>query len=252
MASPGFEPETFSHEKTIHFEFYLDSDTAISISGEMADKIDLSNEDVSVTVELIDSLIMKLVPSWKPTSESSSCRANSSCGDQHLCQNGGTLFECPWGSGLVKPTSMTSDSSAEYGITTASDATNFKVLESDKYSFDECYKGSDGYGSSSDYMVHVLKRIMKLIFGDSVMMNDSAMNSAISSPHISKTFSLSSFCSLSELSLTDNNLYDGLKVEVDSIEKQFHQRFVELLRMKEEAIRSAKKKWIAKKIIAAN
>ena len=240
------------HGKTIHFDFYLDSDTAISIAGEMAEQLDLSNADVSVIAELIDSLIMKLVPSWKPTSESSSCGRNSSRGDQHLCQNDGTFFGCPWGSGLVKAASMISDSSAEYVITTVSDATNVKVLESDKYSFDECYKGSDGYGSSSDCMVHVLKRIMKLIFGDSVMMNDSAMNSAISSPHISKTFSLSSFCSLSELSLTDKHQYDGLKVELDSIYMQFHLRFLELLRMKDEAIRSAKKKWIAKKKIAVN
>lgn len=242
------------HGKTIHFEFYLDSDTAISIAGEMAEQLDLSNEDVSVIAELIDSLIMKLVPSWKPTSESSSCGANSSRGDQHLCQNDGTFFGCPWGSGLVKAASMISDISAEYVITTASDATNVKVLESDKYSFDECYKGSDGYGSSPDCMVHgqLIEKNYEANSGDSVVMNDSAMDSAISSPHISKTFSLSSICSLSDLSLTDKHQYDGLKVEMDSIYMQFHLRFLELLRMKDEAIRSAKKKCIAKKKIPVN
>ncbi|XP_062027728.1 serine/threonine-protein kinase WNK8-like [Rosa rugosa] len=237
------------HGKTIHFEFYLDSDTAISIAGEMAEQLGLSNDDVCVTAELIDSLIMKLVPSWKPTSESSSCGANSSCGDQRVRQNG-----CPWGSALVKAASMISDISAEYGTTTASDATKVKVLESDKYSFDDCYEGSDGYGSSPDCMIlgQLKQKNYEDNFGDSLVMNDSAMNSTIWSPDRSKTYSLSSICSLFELSLMEKHPDDGLKVELDSIDLQFHHRFVVLLKMKEEAIQSAKKKWIAKKKMGDN
>ncbi|PRQ16656.1 putative protein kinase WNK-NRBP family [Rosa chinensis] len=237
------------HGKTIHFEFYLDSDTAISIAGEMAEQLGLSNDDVCVTAELVDSLIMKLVPSWKPTSESSSCGANSSCGDQRVRQNG-----CPWGSALVKAASMISDISAEYGTTTASDATKVKILESDKYSFDDCYEGSDGYGSSPDCMIlgHFKQKNYEDNFGDSLVMNDSAMNSTIWSPNRSKTYSLSSICSLFELSLMEKHPDDGLKVELDSIDLQFHHRFLVLLKMKEEAVQSAKKKWIAKKKMGVN
>ncbi|XP_050376835.1 probable serine/threonine-protein kinase WNK10 [Argentina anserina] len=230
--------------KTIHFEFYLVSDTAISIAGEMAEQLDLSTEDVSLTAELIDSMIMKLVPSWKPTSESPSCGANSAFGDQHVCQADGS----PWGSRFVKAASMISDISAEYGVTTFSCVTDVKVSELDKYSFDECYRGLDGYCSSPDGMVHgqLKQRNSDDNSGDSVVINDLAMNSAISSPDRSITHSLSSICNLSELSLMEKHAYDGLKVELDSIDLQFHQHFLELMRMKEEAIQNAKKKWIAK------
>ncbi|KAL6182814.1 hypothetical protein ACLB2K_044226 [Fragaria x ananassa] len=238
------------HGKTIHFEFYLHTDTAISIAGEMAEQLDLSTEDVSVTAELIDSLIMKLVPSWKPTSDSSSCGANSSYGDQHLCQVDGSH----WDSGFINPTSMISDISAEYGVTNVSGTTDLKVLESDMYSFDECYRGSDGNCLSPDCLVHGQLKQKKYEddFGDSIVINDSAMNSSISSPDRSKTCSLSSICSLSELSLMEKHAYDGLKVELDSIDLQFHQHFLELLKMKEEAIHNAKKKWITKKRTAVH
>lgn len=137
--------------KKIDFEFYLDSDTAVSIAEEMVEQqIDLLNEDVSAIAELIDNLIVKLVPSWKPTSFG----VNSSC------------------------------------VTMASDT--------------------------------------------------------------SKTSSLSSICSLAELSLLNKDQCDGLKMELDSIDKQYHQRSLELLRMKEEAIQTAKKKWTAMKQIAVN
>lgn len=118
------------------------------------------------------------------------------------------------------------------GITTASGVTNVKVLELDKYSFDECYKGSEIHGSSPDCMVHgqLKQKNSEDNSGDSVVMNDSAMNSAISSPDRSKTYSLSSICSLSELSLMDKHPYDSLKVELDAIDMQFHQRFLELLK----------------------
>ena len=38
--------------KNNHFTFYLDSDTGLSIAGEMVKQLDLSNEDVAVIAEL--------------------------------------------------------------------------------------------------------------------------------------------------------------------------------------------------------
>ncbi|KAM1984663.1 hypothetical protein ACFX16_012899 [Malus domestica] len=55
--------------RNIRFDFYLDSDTVISIAWEMVEQLDLSHEDVSVVAELIDNSIVKLVPGWKPSSE---------------------------------------------------------------------------------------------------------------------------------------------------------------------------------------
>ncbi|KAL6222731.1 hypothetical protein ACLB2K_006122 [Fragaria x ananassa] len=48
----------------------------------------------------------------------------------------------------------------------------------------------------------------------------------------------------SELSLVDKHHYDQLKAELDSIDAQYQQRFVELVKMKEDAIQSAKKKLV--------
>ncbi|KAM0985297.1 hypothetical protein ACFX13_012807 [Malus domestica] len=51
------------------FEFYLESDTVISIAGRWLSNLMFHIEDVSVVAELIDNLIVKLVPGWKPSSE---------------------------------------------------------------------------------------------------------------------------------------------------------------------------------------
>ncbi|KAM2504855.1 hypothetical protein PS1_038732 [Malus domestica] len=120
--------DTCGRVRNIHFEFYLDSDTAISIAGEMVEQLDLSHEDVSVIAELIDNLIMKLVPGWKPSSEGSSCGTNSSYGDHPAPQNVVSHFanaeDRDDQASMILDTSATS---AEYGVPTASGASNVKV-----------------------------------------------------------------------------------------------------------------------------
>ncbi|TKY47938.1 serine/threonine-protein kinase WNK4 [Spatholobus suberectus] len=64
--------------RNIHFPFYIDSDTAISIAEEMVEHLELTNEDVSVIAELIHNMIVKFVPSWKPLCE------NLSSGTDHF------------------------------------------------------------------------------------------------------------------------------------------------------------------------
>ncbi|CAK7340689.1 unnamed protein product [Dovyalis caffra] len=58
--------------RNIDFDFYLDSDTAVSVSEEMVEQLDLSIKDAALIVELIDSMILKFIPSWN--SEVSSIR----------------------------------------------------------------------------------------------------------------------------------------------------------------------------------
>lgn len=55
--------------RNIHFTFYLDTDTAVSIAGEMAENLELPIEDVAFVADLIDELILKFVPGWKPSFE---------------------------------------------------------------------------------------------------------------------------------------------------------------------------------------
>ncbi|KAK9072105.1 hypothetical protein SSX86_008537 [Deinandra increscens subsp. villosa] len=53
--------------RNIHFPFYLDSDTAHTIAQEMVEQLYLLHEDVAVIAELIDDMILKFVPTWKPS-----------------------------------------------------------------------------------------------------------------------------------------------------------------------------------------
>ena len=149
--------------KSIHFAFYLDSDTALSIAGEMVEQLDFSNEDVAVIAELIDVMTSELVPTWKPAFKSMLCGANSSCEDSLVLHNGGTSLRHPCDSGSAKGTSDTvteqhpisllangeeqstvesalSGMSTKDDATVASDANDIKSLECPD---DECYEASD-------------------------------------------------------------------------------------------------------------
>ena len=59
--------------RNIHFLFYLDTDTAVSVATEMVEHLELADHDVDFIAELIDYLIMKLLPWWKPSPDHFSC-----------------------------------------------------------------------------------------------------------------------------------------------------------------------------------
>ncbi|KAK4486551.1 hypothetical protein RD792_009236, partial [Penstemon davidsonii] len=46
----------------VHFEFYLNHDTSLSIAAEMVEQLDLWKDDVAFIAELIDDLISQLIP----------------------------------------------------------------------------------------------------------------------------------------------------------------------------------------------
>ncbi|MED6158769.1 putative serine/threonine-protein kinase wnk6, variant 2 [Stylosanthes scabra] len=52
--------------RNIHFIFYLDTDTAVSVSSEMVEQLELAEQNVLFIAELIDLLLLKLVPDWEP------------------------------------------------------------------------------------------------------------------------------------------------------------------------------------------
>lgn len=75
--------------KNIDFSFYLDSDTAHTIAQEMVEQLELVYEDIAVIAELIDDLILKFVPTWKPSfRKSSSSEGMSSPEGSIIIQNG--------------------------------------------------------------------------------------------------------------------------------------------------------------------
>jgi len=52
--------------KHIHFLFYLDSDTALSVASEMIGELELVNKDIKFIAELIDLILMNLISGWEP------------------------------------------------------------------------------------------------------------------------------------------------------------------------------------------
>ncbi|KAE8727171.1 putative serine/threonine-protein kinase WNK6 [Hibiscus syriacus] len=52
--------------RNIHFLFFLDSDTALSVSSEMVEQLELADQNVVFIAELIDLLLLKLIPTRKP------------------------------------------------------------------------------------------------------------------------------------------------------------------------------------------
>ncbi|EOY23931.1 hypothetical protein QUC31_008506 [Theobroma cacao] len=246
--------------RNIHFSFYLDSDTAISIAAEMVEQLDLSNEDVTDIAELIDSMIMKFVPCWKPSFGSISCLQDGSCCPSKATVKTVGKQEAFTDFAVVKcqdtQESVSSDMSAECDGMVASDGSNNKPMGSSGYSYGECHKGSSTYDFGLlDIGVYNHPRHKETgneeNLGESVLINDSTKNSETSlmdsCSFASQDMSLSSICSLS---LADKDQVDELKLELDAIDTQYHQCFQELMRMREEAMENAKKRWITKKRVS--
>ncbi|KAJ7951343.1 putative Kinase [Quillaja saponaria] len=106
--------DSFGRVRNIHFLFYLDSDTAVSVAGEMVEQLELADHDVTFIAELIDDLIMKLLPGWKPSSDYSSSGTVSLYGTSPKTSGG-----CPWGSLLANiPAGLTVEQDVFSGINT--------------------------------------------------------------------------------------------------------------------------------------
>ena len=52
--------------RNIYFLFFLNSDTALSVSSEMVEQLELADQNDVFIAELIDLLLLNLIPSWKP------------------------------------------------------------------------------------------------------------------------------------------------------------------------------------------
>ncbi|KAE9599481.1 hypothetical protein Lal_00039453 [Lupinus albus] len=257
--------DTDGRARNIHFPFFMDSDTAISIAAEMVEHLELASEDVAVIAELIHNMIVKLVPNWQPSSQDLQFRSD------HLCRSSdvqnGDIGSCHWpplssdfdtkavdGDFVIskhidredqeKQESIMSDISAEYGVPVASDC---KGLEHGFSVLDECWKGSDVFSCNSDFMFCGQDDGQKNKANNQSESHSpsSLMNSCSSSSEI---FDMSRICSLT---LADKDLSsDDLQVELDAIDVQYQQCFRRIEKMREEAIENAKRKWIARKIMS--
>ncbi|KAM6557787.1 hypothetical protein CsatB_004806 [Cannabis sativa] len=235
--------------RNIHFAFFLDSDTTVSIAGEMVEQLDLTNEDISVIAMLLDNLIVKLVPSWKLASGNLSTGTDSSTDDCSILVNDES---CSWDSVPGTPLSHEIDSQHILELTQLEDCAN-KVSdisaeygENMSYKLDELFKGSERCGFGSEYNHEQEENFHE---GKLETTGKSSVLSYYDScSGLSQNFSLAS---MQSLSLGENNDYEELKQELDAIDTQYQQYCLELMRLREQAIENSKKRWIMKKKVAA-
>lgn len=203
--------------KNIHFTFYLYADTALSIAGEMVEELSLLNVDMKTISEMINDLVLKLVPSSVNSLYDDSVihKWNALCisteeidiSNQAVGQNS-PFFEVNHGS----------DESVELSFsnydTTASDAARSSSTTSNN--IDESSEEITGYGFACS--------------------DDDAYFSA--SSHSSSSL-MEGF---DEKELCD----DDIQLELDAIDKKYQQYWCHLIRMREAAIEKLKRKWTSK------
>ncbi|GLT79796.1 hypothetical protein SLA2020_512710 [Shorea laevis] len=263
--------------RNIHFLFYLDTDTALSVAAEMVEQLELAEHDVAFIADLIDYLIIKLLPEWKPSSDYSSSEAISSIGESPVLGNCETFAANQWDSVLavakkdVTSGLNTNPKNGSHGVyhSTRSLA-NLEDRESEISMVSEIliedassktymvfeatdgsYKGLSGYHSELE-LGHSYSNEFNSR-NDSgaeecMLLNEFAKNTAISFPNLNcilNDMSLNSSCP--SLSLMDKDLDDELRLELEGIEAQYERWFQELSRMREEALEATRKRWMAKK-----
>ncbi|CAL1373672.1 unnamed protein product [Linum trigynum] len=204
--------------RNIHFSYFLDSDTTLTIAEEMVEQLELPSEDVAVIAEMIDSLIMKLH------------------GAAIMQQNGlfgsnNTQLLFTKEQEEARATTIVSDiSSTEFYLTTVSSSDD--VIDNNQQQTVILSSSPDYYGLGQDASDVIIS-------SDSVVNNNNNMSC------------LSSICSLSH-GEEDKQSQEGdeLQLELAAIDMQYNMFFQELSRLREEAVENAKRKWMAKKKVA--
>ncbi|KAJ0971098.1 hypothetical protein J5N97_019057 [Dioscorea zingiberensis] len=219
--------------KNIHFQFFLDTDTAMSVAGEMIEELKLSHYDVIFIADFIDYLIMKLVPGWRPSTDCSSCGTMSPCKAHRACLN--SEFSVPCNS----PTQTGFEATSDMNL-------NYSVEESVQFLEDDSFKKVDIFNQEED---------------------QDSQGSALSFLFAESCKSLSGYASDIDMAVVDSfgckaeddngstadNLFldgdeeDALKQELEMIEAQYERWFYELSKMRQEALENARKRWLAKK-----
>ncbi|CAN1299696.1 Serine/threonine-protein kinase WNK8 [Linum perenne] len=222
--------------RNIHFSFFLESDTTITIAEEMVEQLELSGEDVSVIAGLIDSLIVKLSAIGNPSLSGATSMQDGSYGIESSATSKTGVHDSSIqlfanAKDHENGATMKSDITAELYFTGSSDISSNRNLIPADY-----VVGTDSSEISSDFgMFDEGKVAQYLSRGSSI---------AISSSDAPQELSLSSICSLS---ISDKEEHDELQVELAAIDMQYNMYLQQLSRMREEAMENAKRKWMAKK-----
>ncbi|AQK73468.1 WNK6 [Zea mays] len=232
------------HARNIHFLFYLDSDTAMSVAAEMVEQLELADCDVTFIADFIDLLIVNLIPGWRPVNDAAanSYRRSESELAVNSHQNISKLVpDYALIDGVMRPKDVNASTSC---LDSVSSATNLggsqgsegsvisvQLAESSKSVSDygaEDYGTMDcgGYkdGISTLDCSHVLDNGSRSIF------------------HIDQASPFLELASCGSSTSTDNQ--DVMNGELVFIEAQYKHLVDELTRMREEAREGARKNWL--------
>lgn len=203
----------------------------------MVEDLHVSHEDVSFIAELIDSLILQFVPNWKPSFDGSSSRLSNR--DKKLdTLKGGQSDNLPGQVIQVHNDKESVEKSSDYVKALYMDAkynSSLRHYDSNVCSKDSMESAADLYdGSTSVSLV-------------SYCTKHSGLSSTDSCNALSDDMNLSfSFLSLKDKDNDKKAPCPDLKLELDAIAVRYYMSCRELLKMREEAIENAKKKWMAR------
>ncbi|XP_062219883.1 probable serine/threonine-protein kinase WNK4 isoform X2 [Phragmites australis] len=243
------------HARNIHFLFYLDSDTAMSVAAEMVEQLEFADCDVTFIADFIDLLIVNLVPGWRPLNDAAeNSFMQSKMGESELAitshQN---LSELMPNYVLVDGTMHPKDGNASSNdyLDSVSSATNLGGAQGSEGSFISVQLAgssqslsdyaTDDYGTMDcgGYKAGIDKLECNHVLGDGSSRSSPIFHIDQASPGVELASSGSSI-------FTAHN-QDVLNGELDLIEAQYKHLVDELTRMREEAMEGARKKWLPDK-----
>lgn len=228
--------------RNIHFPFFFESDTAISVAEEMASSLDLNSEDTSVIAELLHTMSIRLAPDGSVSHQQLLTFADCSDDHSHVVSSGAPSLRChsdeePVNSSVlydqekhesIMPVISPEDEIAEY-------------LQPDYTIFDGSFEGSTLGRSNSEANGE----------GSLNMNKDGFDNSMISTVSFvypyggdeAKNFDLSSNISPY---LDDNGQRHELQSEIETINTEYDKCILELGKIREDAIESTKRRWLTR------
>ncbi|CAN6466069.1 unnamed protein product [Victoria cruziana] len=253
--------------KNVHFMFYLDSDTALSVASEMVEQLDLSDQDVTFIAEFIDFLIMKLIPEWEPSTLPNVNGTSGAQTESKMPEHARFSIDYSWdgvhGSNAIKGIE---------DVLSGSDLENYcldliSVDGSTKHQHEDgaSTKPDDamshgGFDSPSSSAAAADQESLESIASG---ISTECSNAVDLVPEMRKNNGADvenldlSVCKLHDLvdiantrsyasSLLEEDEDEGLKVEFNLISQQYQQWFQELSRQRDEALEAARKRWAAK------
>ncbi|XP_042049757.1 serine/threonine-protein kinase WNK8-like isoform X1 [Salvia splendens] len=247
--------------RNIHFQFYLDADTALAVAAEMVEQLDLADHDVAFIAEFIDYLISRILPDWKPSSDYSASRDKFGSGltfvsdlweGEPISKQGNSSYFQIDRQNFFPARNLhkqaNSVSSNHGGSKLSMGSANSGTIGDYSSLKNQTSKGSFVSASDMEFRDHHSgeSRINGMGIGwPSMDRLTEHSDSSYPDQKVSKTGSFTS-C-YSTLNLSDRDPDFDLKSELDAIEAQYQHWLQELPRMKQEAIEAAKSRWMVKK-----